>query len=98
VPVHLTDFSNDKYVVLKAMHAHQIPFGEDYVVPLSQEEISQIVDFSRPKVNQLMKELMEDGYIEPYHDKRGRYMLTPRGLTVVDVFETLIPPAKQVHN
>lgn len=85
--VKLTDFSNDKYLVLKALFDHQVQVGSETYVPLSQSEIAVVVGFAKPKTNQLMQELVSEGYITLYKGIRGKYMITTAGLQVVNIFE-----------
>ena len=85
-PIRLTDFANDLYLVLDTLYTHQIEVGGESYVPLSQQEIAALVGCSRPKINHLMKGLTDSGYIASYQKKRGKYMLTDAGLTVVHLF------------
>ncbi len=57
-------FMNDKYRVLKCMATRQIPVNGETVVKLSQQEIADILDFAKPKVNTIIRELKDAGYIE----------------------------------
>ena len=92
IPVHLTDFANDLYLVLEILNTHQIEVEGERYVPLSQQEIAALADCSRPKINQLMKELVDHGYVQVYHKMRGKYQLTPAGAKVLRIFhEAEIP-------
>ena len=49
-------FLNDKYRVLKCMAARQISVNGEMIVKLSQQEIADILNFTKPKVNAINKE------------------------------------------
>lgn len=72
-------FLNDKYRVLKCMATRQISVHEELVVKLSQQEIADIIGISKPKVNAIIKELKDAGYIEQ-KSARGKYLLTPKAV------------------
>lgn len=84
--VNLVDFSNDKYVILKILSEHLIRVGDAQFAPLSQIEIAILAGFSKPKANQLMQELVNEGYVAPYCGMRGKYVVTKDGCYVLDVF------------
>jgi len=86
IPVHLTDFANDLYLILEILNTHQIEVEGESYVPLSQQEIAALANCSRPKINHMMKELMDHGYVKFYHKMRGKYQLTPAGLKVLRIF------------
>ena len=62
-------FLNDKYRVLKCMAARQISVNGEMIVKLSH--------FTKPKVNAIIKELKNAGYIVQY-SARGKYSLTSK--------------------
>lgn len=70
-------FSNDKYKVLTCMAQRQISIGNSYVVKLSQQEIAEIVQLSKVKVNAIISELKSDDYISQ-ESPRGKYILTEK--------------------
>lgn len=88
----LTEFANDLYFVLQTLYTHQVKVGDDTYVPLTQQEIADIIGISRVKLNHLLNELIEKGYVQMHHGMRGKYLLTSRGLSVVEIFEGLIVP------
>ena len=45
---------------------------------LNQQEISVLLPCGKLKVNQILKELIDDGYVEMLHTK-GRYIVTSKG-------------------
>lgn len=68
-------FANDKYRVLECMFKRQISVNGENVVKLSQQEIADILSFTKPKVNSIIADLKKDGYLIQ-HSCRGKYSLT----------------------
>lgn len=68
-------FANDKYRVLVCMAERQISVKDSSVVKLSQQEIAEILQLSKVKVNAIITELKNDGYIKQ-QSPRGKYALT----------------------
>lgn len=56
-------FGNDKYRVLSCMAQRQISVNDIMIVKLSQQEIAEIVNLSKAKVNGIIAELKNNGYI-----------------------------------
>lgn len=86
---HLRSFMNEKYIVLHTFYTHELRVGEEVYVPISQEELASLVGISRPKVSQIIQDLLEDGYIATYRAKRGKYQITEKGYSVIYSFESL---------
>ncbi len=79
--VELFDFFvNDKYKVLACMAKCQVLVGNAMVVKLSQQEIADTLSFTKTKVNSIMRELKENGYIQQL-SPRGKYVLTSKANT-----------------
>lgn len=70
-------FTNDKYKVLKCMAERQIEVKNTHIVKLSQQNIADILQLTKVKVNSIIGELKCDGYIIQ-HSVRGGYSLTPK--------------------
>ena len=70
-------FVNDKYRVLECMAQRQIVVGDENVVKLSQQEMADILGFTKSKVNAIIRELKEYGYITQVNI-RGKYALTEK--------------------
>ena len=70
-------FGNDKYKVLACMGKRQISVKDNFIVKLSQQEIADIVQLSKVKVNAIIAELKFDGYITQ-ESPRGKYSLTDK--------------------
>lgn len=56
-------FVNDKYRVLECMANRQISVNNEQIVKLSQQEIADILHFTKTKVNTIIGELKTNGYI-----------------------------------
>ena len=72
-------FGNDKYKVLACMGKRQISVKDSVIVKLSQQEIADIVQLSKVKVNAVITELKSDGYITQ-ESPRGKYALTEKAV------------------
>ncbi len=70
-------FGNDKYKVLYCLYKRQIIIGNEKITKLSQEEMCRIVKLSKAKVNNIVNELKNDGYLEQTTLK-GKYILTDK--------------------
>ncbi len=71
-------FVNEKTKVLMILKDNQLEIDGKKVCPLNQQEIADLVPCGKLKVNQIMKELIEQGYVEMLHSK-GRYLVTEKG-------------------
>ena len=70
-------FVNDKYKILECMAQRQISVNDALVVKLSQQDIADILHFTKVKVNSIIGELKQDGYVIQ-HSSRGKYSLTEK--------------------
>lgn len=73
-------FVNDKYKVLECMFKRQISVNGINIVKLSQQEIADILSFTKPKVNAIIAELKNNGYIEQ-KSSHGKYILTLKAIS-----------------
>lgn len=80
-------FSNDRYRILKLLSENQVKVKDVSYVSLSQQEIADMAHFSKLKTNKLLNELIDDGYIGLFNGKRGKYMLTEKGLKVLRIIQ-----------
>ena len=80
-------FGNDNYKVLKFLYDNQIPIEntEEKYIYLSQQEIANIIHFSKTKINAIMQELKRKGFIDNYNKKRGKYIITDIGKQVIEL-------------
>ena len=72
-------FINDKMKVLLILKEHQVEIEGIKLCPLNQQEIANHVPCGKLKANQLINELIDEGYIEMMRSK-GRYIITEKGL------------------
>lgn len=77
-------FSNDRYRILQCMAERQIEVNGKTIVPLSQQDIADVVQLSKKKVNTIIGELKENGYILQQSPTRGKYTLTEKALHAVN--------------
>ena len=70
-------FVNDKYRVLECMANRQISVNNEQIVKLSQQEIADILHFTKTKVNTIIGELKTNGYVVQL-SVRGKYSLTDK--------------------
>lgn len=82
-------FGNDNYKVLKFLYDIQIPIEntEEKYIFLSQQEIANMVQFSKTKINAIMQDLKRKGFIDNYKKKRGKYIITDIGKQVIELME-----------
>ena len=66
-------FVNDKYKVLECMANRQIPVNNAQIIKLSQQEIADMLHFTKTKVNVIIG----DGYLVQL-SARGKYSLTEK--------------------
>lgn len=77
-------FSNDRFRVLQCMLERQIDVMGKNIVPLSQQDIADVVQLSKKKVNTIIGELKGNGYIQQQSSTRGKYLLTDKAVQAVD--------------
>ena len=82
---NLEYFGNDNYKVLKFLYDNQIQVKDKYYIILSQQEIADMVQFSKLKTNGIMQELREKGFIANYENKRRKYVITDIGYKVIEL-------------
>lgn len=68
-------FTNEKYEVLEQIFKHQ----DEH---LTQEALGHFLCFSRRKVNEIMNDLINEGYIQKI--QKGRYIITEKGNRVIN--------------
>lgn len=72
-------FGNDRYQVLACMAKRQILVKDNPVIKLSQQEIAEILQLSKVKVNAVIAKLKKDGYVSQA-SPRGKYLLTDKAV------------------
>ena len=82
---NLEYFGNDNYKVLKFLYDNQIQVKDEYYIVLSQQEIADMVQFSKLKTNGIIQDLREKGFIANYENKRRKYIITDIGYKVIEL-------------
>lgn len=82
---NLEYFGNDNYKVLKFLYDNQIQVKDKYYIILSQQEIADMVQFSKLKTNGIIQDLREKGFIANYENKRRKYIITDIGYKVIEL-------------
>lgn len=77
------NFVNEKTKVLLIFRDNQLEIKGKSICPLNQQEIANLVPCGKLKVNQIIKDLIEDGYVEMVHAK-GRYFITSKGYELLE--------------
>jgi predicted transcriptional regulator len=80
-------FTNDRYEMLIVLKKNQVSIKDEAYVPLSQQEIADMVHFSKLKTNRILNELIKMGYVVSFMNKRGKYALTKRGYELIDLIQ-----------
>ena len=75
-------FTNDRFKVLSCMAERQIPVKNKMVIKLSQQEIADILNMSKVKINSIIAELKADGYLTQ-NSPRGKYSLTEQAVNIL---------------
>lgn len=76
-------FMNDRMKVLQIINQHQISVEGNRFCPLNQQEIADLVPCSKLKANQIIRELIDAGYVEMIRS-RGRYIVTKKANIVLE--------------
>jgi biotin operon repressor len=77
-------FTNDRFKVLQCMANRQIQVKDVVIVPLSQQDIADIVKLSKKKVNTIITELKDSGYVVQQSPSRGKYLITEKALQAIN--------------
>lgn len=78
---NIKDFINDKMKVLLVINEHLVDIEGIKMCPLNQNELANEIGCSKVKVNGLLRELIDSGYIET--PKKGRYVLTSNANEII---------------
>ena len=66
---NLEYFGNDNYKILKFLYDNQIQVKDKHYIVLSQQEIADMVQFSKLKTNGIIQDLREKGFIANRKEK-----------------------------
>lgn len=80
-------FTNDRYLVLKALYEHQIEINDVEICPITQQEIADTLGCSKAKVNVVLNELIDNDYVHIYNNTKGRYVLTEDAKKIMKKFK-----------
>ena len=80
-------FGNDNYKVLKIMNDNQVEILGETIIPLTQQDVADLAKFSRVKTNQIINDLIDNGFLGVYQGKRGKYLMTKLGKEMVKKME-----------
>lgn len=80
-------FTNDRYLVLKALYEHQIEINDVEICPITQQEIADTLGCSKAKVNVVLNELIDNDYVHIYNNTKGRYILTEDAKKIMKKFK-----------
>lgn len=72
-------FTNSRFDVLEYLYEHK---DSNNVTRVTQSEIADSVDISRPTINKFISELKEDGFIKETN-RYLEYILTPKAIVLV---------------
>lgn len=75
-------FMNDRMKVLLIINEHQIFIEENSFCPLNQQEIADLVPCSKLKANQIIRDLINEGYADMIRS-RGRYVITEKANSIL---------------
>ena len=85
--IDLVQFTNDKYKTLKCLFDNQIKVKNIKYIVLSQQELADILHFSKNKTNKIIQELKKNNFIDSYNNIKGKYVITENGNKVIGVIE-----------
>ncbi|MBE5917921.1 MAG: hypothetical protein E7273_13910 [Pseudobutyrivibrio ruminis] len=79
----LSSFFNEKMKLMVIVSEHLTEVEGEQFCPLNQQEIASLVPCGKVKANQLIQELIKEGYLDTLRIK-GRYCLTERGKEILN--------------
>lgn len=79
----LSVFFNDKMKIMMIINEHLIEIDGEKFCPLNQNEIASLIPCGKVKANQMINELIKEGYLDTLRVK-GRYYLTERGMRILN--------------
>ena len=80
-------FIKDNYKVLETLLKNEVVLKGEKVVPLSQDDIAEITGFSKAKVNEIIKELINRDYVKFL--AAGKYNICDKAKKIYDYFENM---------
>ncbi len=80
-------FLNDYYDLLKLMHDNEAIVLDKKIIPLTQLEIAESLNYSKMKVNSMFGVLQKEGFIE--QQMRGKYVLADKAELILKAVESI---------
>lgn len=91
----LEQFFTDNYHVLSYLYDNSSP---DNRICISQQEIADAIGLGRTKVNSIMQELKQQGYLVSEHGHMGRYLITPQAIILLKNIKTVNKTIEKNNN
>ncbi len=85
--IQMNYFGNDNYKILKILSDNQVEVLGDIIIPITQQDIADLAQFSKVKTNQIINDLINKGLADTYQGKRGKYILTKLGKKAIEIME-----------
>lgn len=80
-------FMNDRFQILNILYENQVQIGEKQFVPVTQEELASLLKWSKAKVNKILNEVIEAGYVSVFSGTKGRYQITEKGFEAIKKYK-----------
>ena len=85
--LNMNIFLNDHYKVLYFMQQNEAKILDQLVVPLKQSELCELTGFSKVKILNIIKDLVNEEYVAK--ETKGRYIILDKGRTVIKDMQSL---------
>lgn len=82
----LDQFLTDNYYLLSYLYDNSSP---DNRICITQQEIADAIGLGRTKVNAIMQELKQQGYLVSENGHLGRYLITPQAIILLKNIKTV---------
>lgn len=79
-------FTNDNFRTLAYLYDMR---GSNNKAHITQQEVANALEISRVTINRIVGELKNSGYIEQDGNHVGRYIITDKGLSVIETFRLI---------
>ena len=84
----LSFFANERFDYLELLSQNQVTIKNASYVTLSQQEIADMLHISKQKSNKIMNELINEGYVYLFQNKKGKYALTDAAFNALKIINT----------
>ena len=81
-------FASKEYALLSQLAEHQADTRDGTIVPFSQNDLVQELQYSPVTINKWMKALCDSGCLTPYR-KRGQYRITDAGIAAIAAMQEI---------